>query len=413
MFNRREAGINFSQIKYKLLNNSTFIPHIRSDGTSSIPYTILDRFIYELPAVALLKIYTERNFNLRIKKLHLVGNSFIISLKAERNFKNIKIQVLNIKSKKKLLDRKNVDFVKYIPKFTSKKTPIYIFDDDSSYVIGGHYKKDILVKKEILQDKNIPLVLGLYLTEGGKIDATFTNSWPEAINVVLNFVERNFSIPRKKVLVSICCNPNLKSKKSELEHFWTEKTGITNFFKNLHFNKNVRSPQGILELYFSSKIIKEIFVNLCYKLDLDKNFKFIDGFLSGDGSPILQNKACITHHILFDSKAKNYDKYKRIFEGYKFGLINKNRFVIYTNWEQNLELLMNGAYLHSPMKRFRFLKYFLSLPKTKIVNNKDVIKLRNEFIKQKHYLEEFYKSLAIKYNIYSINRMGEYIKWNL
>ena len=44
MFNRREAGVNFSQTKYKILNDSTFIPHIRSGGLASIPYIIVESF---------------------------------------------------------------------------------------------------------------------------------------------------------------------------------------------------------------------------------------------------------------------------------------------------------------------------------------------------------------------------------
>jgi len=413
MFNQRRAGINFLQTKYKILDDFIFTPYIRSNGYASIPYLILDKFDYDTTSVALLKIFYDGGYKLRIKKLHPNGNSFIISLKAERKFKNIKIQVLGIKPHEKLLDRKNIDFLDYLPKFTKKNTPIYVFDLKSSYLIGGHYKKDILVKKSLLNDENIYPVLGLYLNEGGKIDATFTNSWPEAINLVLNFVERNFNIPRNTVLASICCNPKIKSKKTELENFWRVKTGVQNFFKNLHLNKNVRSPQGILELYFASKVIKEIFVNLSYKLNFHKNFRYIDGFLSGDGSPILQNKFCITHHILFDSKKENYDKYQKIFGGYKYRLINKNRFVIYTNWEQNLELLINEAYSYSPMKRFKFLKYFLSLPKTKKTKNIYILELHNELKKNKNRLKRFYGLLASKYKIYNKNEMDKYIKWNL
>ena len=413
MFNRREAGINFSQTKYKLLDGFVFIPHVRSNGTTSIPHIITDSFNFEIPAVALLRIYDGIYYKSRIKKLHSAGNSLVVSLKAERNFKDVKIQVLDIKSKKEVLDRENTDFVKYIPKFTLRQTPIYVFECKSFYIMGGHYKKDISVRKDLLQYENLPSVLGLYLAEGGKIDATFTNSWPEAINVVLDFVEANFNISRQSVCASICCNSSLKSKKNELEKFWTESTGVKNFFNNLHINKNVKSPQGILELYFGSQIIKEIFVNLAYKLDFEKDFKFINGFLSGDGSPILQNKACITHHILFDSKNKNYEKYNKIFKEYKIGLINKNRFVLYTNWDQNLELLMNGAYTYSPMKRFRFLKYFLSLPKTKLNKKSSKIKkLYKEFGNLRAYLTEFYESLIILkiYNKDDINKLMEKLK---
>lgn len=413
MFNRRVAGINFSQTKYRLLDDLTFIPHIRSNNTASIPYSIVDKFDYNETNVALLRVYYEDSSKLRIKKLHLNGNSLVVSLKAEKKLKNIKLQVIDIKSEKELLGRKNNDFIRYIPKFTSGRTPIYLFDYDPYYVIGGYYKKDILIKKNLLKDETLPFVLGLYLAEGGKINATFTNSWPEAINIVLDFVENNFNISRGLVCTSICCNAHLKSKKSELEKFWTEKTGVRNFFNNLHINKNVKSPQGILELYFGSQIIKELFVNLSYKLDLNQNFKFINGFLSGDGSPILQNKFCVTHHIVFDSQKKNYNKYKEIFKGYKTGVINGNRFVLYTNWDQNLELLMNGAYSYSPMKRFKFLKYFLSLPKTKL--NKHLTKIKGlfeEFKNLRLYLMNFYESLETLnvYNKKEINEIVEKLK---
>ena len=410
MFNRREAGINFSQTKYKLLDNLTFIPHIRSNNTASVPHSIIDNFGYKNQSVALLKIYNKNFSKLRIKKLHLVGNSQIISLKAEKELKNIKIQVVDIKTEEELLGR-NKKLIKYLPKFTSRKTPIYFFEYGSYYLIGGYYKKDILVKKNTLQYENLFPALGLYLAEGGKIDATFTNSWPEAINVVLDLVEENFNISRESVCASICCSSSLKSKKKELEEFWTKKTGVKNFFNNLHINKDIKSPQGVLELYFGSQIIKELFVNLSYKLDLDKNFEFINGFLSGDGSPILQNKACITHHILFDSNKKNYKRYKGIFNKYKNGLINKNRLVLYTNWSQNLELLDNGVYSYSPKKRFKFLKYFLSLPKTKL--NKDsleILNLHKEFNRLKNYLTEFYGSLSEIYDKNKINQFVEELK---
>ncbi|MEK6951866.1 MAG: hypothetical protein AABX29_02520 [Nanoarchaeota archaeon] len=412
MFEKREAGLNFSQFKYKLLDKFTFIPHIRSNNTAAIPYSIIDNFDHK-SNVAFLKIYDGKSSKLRIKKLHSAGNSLIVSLKAEKELRDIKIQVLDIKSEKELLDRRKIDFIKYLPKFTLGGTPIYVFDYDPFYIIGGYYKKDILVTKNLLKYENLPSVLGLYLAEGGKVDATFTNSWPEAINVVLDFVEKNFEIHRDNVLASICCNPNLKSKREELEAFWNRKTGVKNFFSSLHINKNVKSPQGILELYFSSQILKELFVNLSYKVDLNGNQEFINGFLSGDGSPILQNKACITHHVVFDSKKKNYYKYKKIFKNYKTGIINDNRLVIYANWDQNLELLMNKVYTYSPMKRFRFLKYFLSLPKTKLNKHLTKIKeLSKEFENLRLYLINFYQSLAISniYNKEEINKIIEKLK---
>ena len=124
MFNRREAGVNFLQTKYKLLDNLTFIPYIRSNNTASIPHSIIDNFGHKEKSVAFLKIYNRTFFKLRIKKLHLTGNSQVISLKAEKNLKNLKIQVVDIKTERELLDR-NDGLLKYIPKFTLKGTPIY------------------------------------------------------------------------------------------------------------------------------------------------------------------------------------------------------------------------------------------------------------------------------------------------
>ena len=57
MFNRREAGVNFLQTKYKLLDNLTFIPYIRSNNTASIPHSIIDNFGHKEKSVAFLKIY--------------------------------------------------------------------------------------------------------------------------------------------------------------------------------------------------------------------------------------------------------------------------------------------------------------------------------------------------------------------
>lgn len=405
----RERGLNFSQARYKLLNDFSFIPYIRSSGKASIPYNILDSFDYEDPGIAFLKIEnTAENISkFRIKKLHLDGNSYTVSLKAERKFENIKIDVLDVKSENKALRREDSDFLKIIPKFT-KSTPIYVFDYGAFYFVGGYYKKDLFVRKEILKDKLLYSFLGLYFAEGGKTAASFTNSWPEAINNILDFIENNFSIKRGDIKATICCNPDIKLRKKEIEKFWTDKTGISKFFRNLHLNKNVRSPQGILELYFSSEVLKEIFLSLITNLDFTDNLDFINGFLSGDGSPILQNKYFITHHIVFDPKNSIYKLCSKLFSNYKYNMINNNRFVVYSNWNQNLFLLLNGAYSFSPMKRFKFLKYFLSLPKTKSNKCCEVEKLQREFQELNSYLINFYKSL-VNYGIYNKEEMEEFI----
>src|SRR3989344_2196979 len=412
---RRKNGLNFLQTKYKLLDKNKFMPHIRSDGNASIPYIIVDSFRNKNPEIALIKIFNkENNLSFRIKQLKYNGNSHIISLKAEKDIKNIEIEVLSIKTKKEALYRKDSGLLKFIPKFAKKFTPIYIFNYNKNYIIGGHYKKDIIVNKKLLKDRLLYYSLGLYLAEGGKTKSSFTNSWPEAINIILNFIENNFNIKRGKINASICCNSNLKNKKEELKKFWKDKTGINNFFRSLHINKNVKSPQGILELYFNSEILKELFINLIKKLDFTNNLEFINGFLSGDGSPILQNKYCITHHIVFNPNEKVFNKlkYKNLFINYKSNFINKNKLVIYSDWNKNLFLLLNGAYSLSPMKRFRFLKYFLILPKTKINKQKEVKKIYEEYDIIKEYLIKFYNSL-VKYNIYNKKEMENFILRNL
>ncbi|MBU2633779.1 MAG: hypothetical protein KJ674_00885 [Nanoarchaeota archaeon] len=412
----RERGINFSQVKYKLLDKTIFKPYIRSNGHSSIPYSIIDHFKIKNPEVIFIKTYDseDNSFNFRIKKLYYNGNSHIITLKSEKKIKNPEIEVLDIKSEKSLLLRKKSGLLKFIPKFTKKKTPIYIFDYGNSYLVGGYYKKDIFINKNILNDKLLYSFLGLYLAEGGKTAASFTNSWPEAINIILDFIENNFNIKREDISASICCNSSLKSKKRKLENFWKDKTGISKFFRSLHINKNVKSPQGILELYFNSEILKELFLNLIKKLNFSNDLNFINGFLSGDGSPILQNKYCITHHVVFNPKDKIFNnlKYSNLFINYKFNFINKNRLVVYSNWDQNLFLLNKGIYSLSPMKRFRFFKSFLSLSKTKTNKSNEVKKLFEEYKKIKENLNKFYSSL-VEYGIYNKKEMEEFVLKNL
>jgi len=410
MIRQKERGLNFLQTKYKILGNLTFIPYIRSNGRTSIPYRILDSFSNKNPEVVFVKIYSsDEIFNFRIKKLYYEGNSHTISLKNERKLKNIKIEVLDVKSEADLLKRNNSDISKFLPQFTNRSTPIYVFDYGSFYFVGGYYKKDCFIRKDLLQNRLFYSFLGLYLAEGGKTAATFSNSWPEAINCVLDFIEHNCGINRKGIRANICCNSNLKSKKKELEKFWVDKTGICKFFRSLHINKNIKSPQGVLELYFNSQVLKELLLSLIKKLNFNKNFDFINGFLSGDGSPILQNKYCLTHHIVFDPKRSLFNKnqYKNLFIDYKSNFINNNRLVIYANWDQNLYLSINRLYSLSPMKRFKFVKYFLSLPRTK-VDNIYKKKLIKEHKMNKDYLSSFYKSL-VDYNIYDEEEIEKFI----
>lgn len=339
MCNKRKRGLNFLRFKYKLLDKFSFIPYVHSNGQATVPCTIIDSFGNNNPEVALLKMHNQDkgDFKYSIRKLHVKENSKIISFKSERRIKNVKVEILKISSEKDLLKRES-DFLKFIPRFTCKGTPIYVFDYNSDYyIVGGYGHKEFFINKNIFEDRLFYSFLGMYLAEGGKTEATFTNSWPEAINLVLDFIENNFGIKRDQIRASICCNPNVLSKKSELERFWSDKTGICRFYKNLHLNKNVKSPHGILELHFCSQILKGLFVNLIREIDVSGNMDFIDGFLSGDGCPILQNKYCVTHHIVFDTERNIFGKlkYKSLFSNFKFNFINKNRLVLYTNWDKN------------------------------------------------------------------------------
>jgi len=413
MFNKREAGLNFLQTRYKLLGNFSFIPYIRSNYNASIPYSIIDSFNKDTAKVALLKIYDLDSdvAKFRIKKLHNAGNSKVVSLKAERKIKNMVVKVLDITSQKNLLKRESNGILEFLPQFTSKNTPIYVFDYDSkNYFAGGYYKKDFFINKDLLNEKFLHSFLGLYLAEGGKTAASFTNSSLEAINLVLSFIENNFKINREDISASICCNPNLKSRKKSLELFWTDKTGISRFFNNLHLNNNVRSPQGIGQLYFSSEILKDLFVGLIRNLDVGNNIDFMNGFLSGDGSPLLQTKYSITHHIVFDPKRDIFGnlRYQNLFDRFNLRFINKNRLVLYPTWDQNLFLLLNGIYSFTPLKRFRFIKYFLALPRTKKTNLTQLDKLHEEYKTLKISLINFYKSL-VEYNIYTNKEIEVYI----
>ena len=65
-------------------------------------------------------------------------------------------------------------------------------------------------------------VVGLYIAEGGKTAASFTNSWPEAINCILLFFERFFGLQRETIKASICCNTKLKNKKENPIEIKTE-----------------------------------------------------------------------------------------------------------------------------------------------------------------------------------------------
>lgn len=60
------------------------------------------------------------------------------------------------------------------------------------------------------------------------------------------------------------------------------------------------------------------------------------------------------------------------------------------------------------MRKFKFLKYFLSLHRTKLNRSYEINKISEECEKLKINLTNFYKSL-VYYNIYTQKEMGEFI----
>lgn len=289
---------------------------------------------------------------------------------------------------------------RFIPQYTGSKkgaTPIYCFDYNSHLIVGGYYKKDLKMPVNLnLNDKNLAAI-GLYFAEGGKIDASFTNSWPDAINIVLKFMKEIFGLEREDIRAAIFCNPNIIDKKDELEEFWNDRTGVENFAKKLHLGKNSRSPQGTLELSFCSIVVKDVMnsmLNQIFELSPDKK-PILNGVLSGDGSPLQQTKYVITHHISFDknSNIKSDIFLNKLFSDYSRVINSQNRFVLYPTWNQNKDFILNNPYCFNALNRLRFAHRFLNLPKTKkeINGDKELIrykgieypKLLNQFIK--HY----------------------------
>jgi hypothetical protein len=323
--------------------------------------------------VALVEIEdaAKRTVVKRIKKLSKSGKSKIISFKAEKSIANPIVRVLNILSEENALSRTSTehDSIRHFtPKYTNKGeggTPIYVFDSGESVIIGGYYKKDIEAKTKIAFNDADLSAIGLYMAEGGKTAASFTNSWPAAINPILDFFENNFGMKRNDVRASICCNHIQKEKKRELESFWECKTGIKHFARSLHFNKNVRSPQGILELYFCSEVLKEIMLSIMDFVSSHEINKMplIRGILSGDGHPMQENKFVLNHHITFDQKSKIL--LDRVFSGFNSREIRTQpRKIISTTWEDNKRLLFLDPYRFNLRNRVRFAHRFLLLPRT-------------------------------------------------
>ncbi len=389
-------GLNFSQRKYKILNEHSFIPHIRSNYSVSIPRLILENLKADLTEknIAMVKI-SDRESKIstaRIKKLHKCsGNSLLLSFKAEKNFKLPIVDVIKVVSenealkRKRIINKNKISISSVTPKMTSGRTPIYIVKDGNNLLIGGYYKKDILCKSEVTLDENALSSIGLYYCEGGTKSASFTNSWPVAINQILDFIENVFNLDRKEIKASIYCNPILKEKQRNLEEFWISETGIENFSGNLHLGKNSRSPQGTLELYFCSEVIKEIMRAIIAQIH-NYNFEMkclIRGILSGDGTPLLHTKYTINHHVAYNGAENNYIFLKSAFQEFRVSrLKTQNRFVIKTNWVDNKNLLLMDPYKFNLTNRIKFVKRFLSLPRSRDSSAMELKYFRNNYYKK-------------------------------
>lgn len=405
-----KRGLNFGQAKYQIIDKYSFIPHIRSGYDVSIPRSILSKFTTNTKnLVALLEVKSKDKTIETIKKLSNSGNSLIFCFREEKNLENVKIKVLQLLSEKNAIERMKppedtikIPTLSILPKFTREcslpcekfqniGSPIYAFVNNSKIITGGFGKKDMFLKKEVLLNELTNSALGLYFAEGGKIEASFTNSHPKIINIFLQFLENICYIDREDIIASICCHPKLKQRKEQLEAFWVSQTGITNFMKNLHLSKSSKSPCGTLELYLCSKVIKEIICGLIRAISENKiafDAKNITrGILSGDGSPIQQTKTFIVHHIALDRKHANYEVafLKNIFGKLKFEVktvpskinkislkSNQLKACLYANWLDNYKLLLLDCYRFNPINRLIFANRFLNLPQTKIfMNTKD------------------------------------------
>ena len=396
-------GLNFNQAKYEIINKDTFIPYIRLNSKTSVPYPIFRNFIKKQSndLVALLKITDRKSKKsiIRIKKLSKEGSSLGFSFKKERDFKDPKVEVLNILPIRKALKRRQltrgnaISILSFLPThiFTRsfpyqdsiKSSPIYTFELDDKIITGCYLgRKDIIFRKKLKSNEITSLAIGLYFAEGGKIQSSFTNSHPKMINAILDFIEDVSDIKREKVFASIYCHPKLKDKKKNLEEFWNSQTGVSNFSNKLHLSENSKSPCGTLELYFCSQILKEFMCGLL-KFSFENsgiyNFEnIIKGLFSGDSSPIQQTKTFLTHHITLDRGCwkTQYDFIEKFVSKFnvKIKLVPSNpkniknqvKAVIYSNWLDNMRLLFSDVYEFNLFNREKFARQFLSLRKTKL-----------------------------------------------
>lgn len=406
-------GLNFKRQMYQLISKNKYIPHVRSDLKVSIPISVLKKF--NVPKsknlVALLKISDRINGKntIKIKKLSVSGNSLVFTFKGEKDFKHPIVKVLDIIPSSESIKRPKMRFgeriptLSVLPKFTHKRSfltkdsnigvSIFAFERDDEIILRYYgSKKNITLKNKIEIDSLVSVASVLYFTEGGKVQASFTSSHPLMINVILDFVENISNITRENVKASIFCHHNLKNKKRNLEEFWTFHTGVRNSSKNLHLSKKSKSSCGTLELYFSSQILKELFLGIINQM-FDSRYVFgaknvIRGIFSGDSSPILQTKNFITHHITLN---KNDWKFQYDFICNFVSLLgiplktvpvnptiysNQIHAVVYSDWFTNLKMILFDVYSFNLFNKFKFIKKFLCLRKTQSfleLNDSDII----------------------------------------
>jgi hypothetical protein len=414
-------GLNFSRAKYDILNNNTFVPHVRSNFQAAVPIKMLDNFNAKKfkDPVALVRIKSDNLESFRLKKLSKASNSLIISLKAEKREQNLQIAILDIRPAQELQARTKPIIIKskvkttsIFPKFTKRCSwpneeqrdisPIYLLHYNSKIYAGIRLsRKDLILDKEINLNESAGAAIGLYFAEGGKIAPSFTNSQPTIINMVLEFLERISNIKRKDLKANINCNKDQKYRKRDLEKFWAAQTGIKNFNK-LHIGEKVKSPVGVLELNLGSKLLKEFMCGL-FTVALkseDSRIGLIQGILSGDGSPILQHKNYITHHIATD---KNHISFQQTFIEELFNdkistikKVHAGKIVLYNNWETNYNFLFLDPYKFNIFNRKKFAKQFLNLPTTKFfVNIKNNDTMKGTDI-ERHYAKYLVKNDYIK-----------------
>ena len=393
--------LNSFSAKYKIISNNIYIPHIRSNKQSSIPKQIFHRFNFnpDRETFVLVKISNGSSESLRVKKISKFQKSWGISLKCEKEYKDLRIEILSINNVDELQSRTEIKdgFIEtrsILPKYTqtcsvplvkqSDLAPIHLFEYDSkivAHIFMSH--KDVVFKNKLEPNELICSVIGLYLTEGGKTQGSFTNSQPKIVNAFLDLIEGISDIKRTDLKAVINCNPEQQNRHSKLEGFWRAQTGITNFYDRLHISENARSKNGILEIPFSS-LLKEF---LCGLYNLVFHNKDIDclsvlrGYLSGDGSPIQQTPNTITRHIATDKK---YMKFQEIFiekiaqdRVSMIKTINDNKIVLYNNWQANFEFLFLDPYRYNIFNRKKFADMFLNLPSTKIfleLKNNEMVK---------------------------------------